>query len=167
MAIQNATPTTRERMHLAISLLDSPEGLEVGLKALSNLPGISLVIASKIYRFCYPEAGAAIDRHASYFFNSLDVVDSSGERTKATHFRREWVNGPDTTTRLATFTNAGFTHNLNEFTKHYLGLVSNIAGALNDIRATFTCSATGRPKNWRPTDVEMAAYYWWAQHGPR
>ena len=166
-AIQNATPTTRERMHLAISLLGSPEGLDVGLKALSNLPGISLVIASKVYRFCYPEGGASIDRHASYFFNSLDIVDPGNDRTKATHFGREWANGRHTASRLATFNNTGLTRNLKEFLENYLPLLSKIAVGLNALPALFRCSGTGELKYWRPTDVEMAAYYWWAQHGPR
>lgn len=57
-------------------LLD-PGSARLALLHLTSLPGIDLVMASKIYRFCAPETGAAIDRHCSYFFNSLCRISAS------------------------------------------------------------------------------------------
>jgi hypothetical protein len=84
-----ATPMKRSKMEDAIRALLLPNSVELGITKLSALPGISLVIASKIYRFCCPATGAAVDRHASYFFNSLPVSGGAF----STSFRREWANG--------------------------------------------------------------------------
>lgn len=166
-AIANATTDTKKQMQKAITLLGSPDGPGPGLDALSCLPGVHLVIATKIYRFCLPHIGAAVDRHVSYFFNSLDVVSSSQPTTKATHFLREWSNGRRASTRLGSYSPARYTHNRREVTDCYLPLISQIAGELNAPFAPYTCAATGLSQAWRPADVEMAAYYWWACNGSR
>ena len=167
--IEDAQHSTKVQMQGAINLLLGASGAPGnGLNALSALPGVSLVIATKIYRFCLPQAGAAVDRHASYFFNSLNIVAPHQQPTKATQFLREWTNRRRTTTRLAIYSPARYTHNRNEFTNSYLPLLSQIAGVLNALPpAPYTCAATGQPQRWRPADIEMAAYYWWACQGSR
>lgn len=166
-AIVNATQDTMTQMQSAITLLVALGGPGRGLDALSVLPGVSLVIASKIYRFCIPSAGAAVDRHASYFFNSLDIVAPNKQGAKATHFLREWANGRHATSRLAIYNRTRYMQNRQEFTEHYLPVLAQIADELNALPAHYMCAATGRPQTWRPADVEMAAYYWWACHGSR
>ena len=166
-AIEGATADVKARMLHSLKLLNSPGEIGNALASLCHLPGVGLVVASKIYRFCYPEAGAAVDRHASYFFNSLDIVDAAGNRAKALHFRREWSTGRRTTSRLAIYNLASFTHNLHEFVSVYLPWLASIAATLNVLPAPYTCAATGELKAWRPSDVEMAAYYWWACNGAR
>jgi hypothetical protein len=159
----------REKMHKALLLFNAPHAPGKAIDALSNLPGISLVIATKIFRFCCPAVGAAVDRHTSYFFNSLEIVAPEGGLDHATNFRREWSNGPDTTSRLATFPKAShiYTRNRHEFVTVYLPLLSSMANTLNAIPAPYHCAATGEQKNWRPCDVEMAVYYWGAHNGAR
>jgi hypothetical protein len=134
-----------------------------GLDSLSGLPGISLVIASKIYRFCYPRVGAAIDRHASYFFNSLPIVGQG----PSTHFTREWANGAHRGSRLAIYSAAGFAANSSEYVQTYLPTLAGLATALNMAGHQYQCAATGLMKTWTPADVEMASYYWWALNGAR
>lgn len=134
-----------------------------GLDDLCNLPGISLVIASKIYRFCSPQIGAAVDRHASYFFNSLPVVGWGN----STNFGREWSSSRRTSSRLRIYSKAGFVRNLDEYFQVYLPLLSGIADALNLAGRNYRCAASGSFRDWAPADVEMAAYYWWACHGAR
>jgi hypothetical protein len=124
-------------------------------------------MATKIYRFCRPLEGAAVDRHCSYFFNSLDLIDVDGERAKCVIFKREWATGRHRTSRLANFTSRGLDANLREYVRRYLPLLVAIANCLNARSLTFTCAATGREKYWRPADVEMAAYQWWSRNGPR
>lgn len=63
--IVSATPDQQLAMQNSISLLTSNLTAIDGIKNLSALPGISLVIASKIYRFCVQSVGAAVDRHSS------------------------------------------------------------------------------------------------------
>lgn len=150
-------------MQAAISGLITPGQECVGIDALCSLPGISLVIASKIYRFCAPTQGAAVDRHASYFFNSLQVAGGGN----ATRFAREWANGRHRTSRLAIYTLSGYVHNKAEYFSAYLPTVTCIAQALNAIPAPYTCAARNAPMTWTPADVEMAAYYWWATNGAR
>lgn len=134
-----------------------------GIDRLCSLPGINLVIASKIYRFCCPAVGAAVDRHASYFFNSLPIHGQGF----STAFRREWANGRHKSSRLAIYTNAGFSINKNAYLTMYLPLMASIANALNIKGHHFRCAATDLMKPWTPPDVEMAAYYWWACNGAR
>jgi hypothetical protein len=140
-----------------------PGNRTAALVALCNLPGISLVIASKIYRFCAPQVGAAVDRHASYFFNSLPVVNEG----KASHFFREWSNGRHTSSRLAIYSRADYNRNLTEYVENYLPLSANIASEVNAFPALYSCAATGQRRSWTPADVETASYYWWACNGSR
>ncbi len=63
------------------------------LRALAKQPGLSLVMASKVYRFCCPDVRAAVDRHSSYFFNSLPLQAEGGPVGNCTRFKREWANG--------------------------------------------------------------------------
>jgi len=166
-AIVNATADSKGRMMNALNLLKNPTRIWEGLDALSGIPGINLVIASKVYRFCCPQTAAAVDRHASYFFNSLDIVSLDQGRAKATHFKKEWSTGSHTYSRLATCTPGYYKRNRQEFTEVYLPLLVRIAAELNTLHAQYTCAASGELRNWRPTDVEMAAYYWWASNGAR
>jgi hypothetical protein len=138
-----------------------------GLDALSEIPGINLVIASKIFRFTCPYVAAAVDRHASYFFNSLAVVSSIHAPRKATCFKREWTTGRHSSSRLATFTPGYYRLNRQHYVEAYLPILASIANILNKSNLLYTCAATGNKKVWRPTDVEMAAYYWWATNGAR
>jgi hypothetical protein len=137
------------------------------LDSLANLPGIGLVIATKIYRFCCPAVGAAVDRHASYFFNSLDIVFSGQCKRKALAFRREWATGSKSTSRLATYTPSGYSWNRDQYIDQYLPFLSSIANSLNESKVPLVCAATGKQMVWRPADVEMSAYYWWACNGAR
>ncbi len=166
-AIVNATASDKLKMLNSLQLLNDPDRLNAGLDSLSDLPGISLVIASKIYRFCCPQAAAAVDRHASYFFNSLDVIPRHQAQAKAIHFKREWSTARHTNSRLATFTPSNYLYNRKVFVEVYLRLLACIAAELNTIPAQYTCAASRELKTWRPTDVEMAAYYWWATNGAR
>lgn len=158
-----ATPIEVETMQAAITALSNPATARSGIDALSVLPGLSLVISSKIYRFCCPLIGAAVDRHASYFFNSLLVVGGG----RATQFHREWSNGPGGATRLATYNAAGLAFNTTVYFQEYLPLLKQIADYLNSSGRTFKCASTGVLRKWTPAHVEMAAYYWWALHGAR
>lgn len=161
--IVGATLAQQAQTQAAITRLITPGRECVGIDALCNLPGIRLVIASKIFRFCSPNQGAAVDRHASYFFNSLQVVGAG----TATHFAREWANGRHTTSRLAIHTVGGYSRNKAEYFEFYLPTLACIARAMNAIPALFICAATNLPRRWTPADVEMAAYYWWACNGAR
>lgn len=165
--IDSATPETQAKMLSAIQRIPLPEGLTIGLGELSRLPGLRLVMATKVYRFCCPDIGAAVDRHVSYFFNSLEILASTGIRRRATNFKREWANGNHTKSRLAIYNLPGHKRNCAEFTEVYLPLLRQMAQSLNQCGAKYKCAATDREKSWRPADVEMAAYYWWAQNGPR
>lgn len=160
--IVGALPALQVQMQAAVSCLVN--GREcAGIDALCALPGISLVIASKIFHFCSPVQGAAVDRHASYFFNSLQVVGGGA----ATHFVREWANGCHTTSRLAIYNQPNYTRNKSEYLLAYLPILWCLAQAMNANAATYTCAARNIRVNWTPADVEMAAYYWWATNGAR
>lgn len=161
--IIGAPPEQQAQMQAAISNLITNGEECYGIDALCKLSGISLVIASKIFRFCAPTHGAAIDRHASYFFNSLHFVDGG----TATHFAREWSNGRHTTSRLAIYNTANYARNKAEYFSVYLPTLACIADAMNAIPALYTCAARNVRQHWRPADVEMAAYYWWATNGAR
>lgn len=161
--IVGALPVTQVQMQTAISCLINPGQECAGIDALCALPGISLVIASKIFRFCSPNQGAAVDRHASYFFNSLRTV---GGRA-ATHFVREWANGRHTTSRLAIYNQSNYARNKAEYFLAYLPILSCIAQAMNANATTYRCAARNIQMNWTPADIEMAAYYWWATNDAR
>lgn len=162
--IVSALPVHQSQMHTAISCLVSPGQECIGIDALCALPGISLVIASKIFRFCVPNHGAAVDRHASYFFNSLQIDDDG---STVTNFIREWSNGRHTASRLAIYSQANYLQNKTEFFLAYLPILSCIANAMNANGYFYTCATQNILVNWRPSDVEMAAYYWWAINGAR
>ena len=166
-AVVHATPVFRKKMYKALLLFNASDGPVKGIDSLVDLPGIRLIIASKIFRFCYPAVGAAVDRHTSYFFNSLKIISAEGHRNRATNFRREWSNGPNSSSRLAIYTNTGYHRNRNEFFFVYLPLLDSVAKTLNSISALYQCEATGEQRNWRPTDVDMATYYWGAGNGAR
>ena len=136
---------------------------QAGVDALSRLDGISLVIASKILRFCSPNLGAAVDRHASYFFNSLPVIGHG----MSTHFSREWSSGRHTASRLAIYSAGGYVRNRDEYFNTYLPVLLCIATELNNANRQYICAATENACNWTPADVEMASYYWWACNGAR
>lgn len=133
------------------------------LNKLCQLPGISLVIASKIFRFCAPQIGAAVDRHSSYFFNSLPIVGYG----LTTRFSREWANGGHTASRLANFNETGYARNRDQYIQSYLPILASISSALNETGRQYRCAATGQMESWNPADIEMAAYYYWARHGAR
>jgi hypothetical protein len=160
--IVTATEGQKTSMQAAIAALIS-SAASVGIDALCKLPGISLVIASKIYRFCSPSAGAAVDRHASYFFNSLAIAGGGF----STSFRREWSNKRQSASRLAIYSAGGYALNQSEYFKAYLPTLRCLAAALNAAGLRYRCSATGLLKSWVGADVEMAAYYWWAINGAR
>ena len=159
--------TTRGKAEFEKSIRRLMEGdLRCGLECLCEQPGIALVMATKIYRFCCPGTGAAVDRHSSYFFNSLGL--QTGERgiRGGTQFKRgPSGNGPGS--RLATYTASGHKHNLTEYLDHYLPLLTALAESLNGHGAKYEylCAASRRKKQWRPADVEMAAYQWWSRNG--
>jgi hypothetical protein len=158
-----ASPARQAQMYAAVSDLLVPGKESGGIEALCSLAGISLVIASKIFRFCAPKQGAAVDRHASYFFNSLQVIG----RGAATHFAREWANGRHTSSRLAVYTAANYARNKAEYFEVYLPTLASVAQAMHASQTPYRCAAQNLRKNWTPADVEMAAYYWWACHGAR
>jgi hypothetical protein len=161
--LRNASPTELNDIHRGISLLVSLNTDRLGVQTLCGVPGLSLVIASKIYRFCVPSVGAAVDRHSSYFTNSLP--DDTGGLL--THFLREWSSSKRRTTRLATYNSRGLALNIDQYFQSYLPLLNALGACMNSVGTRYTCSATTLAKDWRPADVEMAAYYWWAQHGAR
>lgn len=165
--IDAASPDTQVQMSSAILHIMNASTLSNGLDKLSELPGLRLVMATKVYRFCCPNVGAAVDRHASYFFNSLEVANSNNTHYNATNFRREWANGKHTKSRLAIYNDRYHRINRDEYTGVYLPLLAEIAASLNQLGKTYICAATKQSKAWRPADVEMAAYYWWARNGPR
>lgn len=166
-AIVTASVNQKNIMLDSVVELASKDLPRKGLDSLSNLPGIGLVIATKIYRFCCPTIGAAVDRHASYFFNSLDVVSPGQDKRKALKFRREWATGRKSASRLATYTPSGYSWNRDQYIEQYLPFLSSIADSLNESKVPLICASTGKQMIWRPTDVEMAAYYWWASNGTR
>lgn len=139
-----ATLIQQAAMQAGITDLVTPGRERFGIDALCALPGISLVIASKIFRFCAPQVGAAVDRHASYFFNSLPVLG----RGMATTFRREWSNGRHTSSRLAIYSPGRYADNRDHYFQSYLPVLGRIADAMNAIPAQYNCAATSRMMNW-------------------
>jgi hypothetical protein len=162
-AITSASGEQKETFAELIGQLATPGSSEHALRGLTNQPGLGLVMASKVYRFCCPHVGAAVDRHSSYFFNSLNVRDGAGNPGVCARFRREWVNGRRTTSRLAAYTESNRVANLKEYCANYLSLLGAIADDLNSRRGGYLCAASQSRRLWRPADVEMAAYFWWSQ----
>lgn len=160
-----ASASSEQKLELAdlIDQLLTPSSSQDALRALTNQRGLSLVMASKIYRFCCLQIGAALDRHSSYFFNSLSLRVEAGEPRYCTQFKREWANGKRRASRLAVYTDSKCDANLNEYCATYLPLLKAIANALNSQRGGFPCATSGVIRPWRPTDVEMAAYFWWSR----
>jgi hypothetical protein len=158
----NASSADKALIRQAISDLANRTTVQRGVETLCGIPGLSLVIATKIFRFCVPDVGAAVDRHSSYFMNSLPTSDGVASR-----FLREWTNAERRATRLATYSPARLRVNMDEYLRGYIPLLATIASELNSADSLFVCAVTGARSLWRPTDVEMAAYYWWARHGAR
>lgn len=165
--IDEGSPQVQTSMLVAIRKIIDASKLKEGLDELSGLPGLRLVMATKVYRFCCPSIGTAVDQHASYFLNSLEIVDSEGDRRKCTNFKREWSTRSHNTSRLAIYYPQGHARNCKEFVEVYLPLLTRAADCLNNVGATYRCAATTTQKSWRPADIEMAAYYWWAHDGAR
>lgn len=137
------------------------------LERLSSLPGLRLVMATKIYRFCCPDFGAALDRHTSYFFNSLKIINKEGAERFCTEFKREWSTGTHRTSRLAIYQTNYHKFNLGIFIEQYLPILDKLSMSLNENDTKYSCKATKSYRYWRPCDVEMAAYYWWSKNGPK
>lgn len=165
--IESASGPRINKMKEATSNLNSQSTLLEAFNQLNNIPGIRFVMATKIYRFCQPNVGAAVDRHTSYFFNSLDMILPNNRINKVTHFKREWSTGKHTTSRLAIYQDKYYVYNRNEYIKNYMPMLTKISNALNSEGITYKCAATGETKLWRPVDVEMAAFYWWAKNGEK
>ncbi len=146
-----------------IKQLLTPVSATDALRGLTKQPGLSLVMASKVYRFCCPDVGAAVDRHSSYFFNSLPLQAEGGPVSNCTRFKREWANGRHRASRLAIYADSNCEANLGEYSGVYLPALATIAALLNSQSGGFLCAATKAPKRWRPADVEMASYSWWAR----
>jgi len=161
--IVNASDADKAEMRRSIEDLVTVGREHIGINRLCGLPGISGVIASKIFRFSSPTIGAAVDRHASYFFNSLPLSNNQF----ATNFNRQWANGRHTASRLNIYSPSSLKQNMREYFESYLPLLAGIANCLNGRNRLYHCAATGLMKEWLPADVEMAAYYWWACHGAR
>jgi hypothetical protein len=110
-------------MCTAVVQLGNPGGLAAGLDQILSLPGVELVVTTKIFRFCGPQHGAAVDRQASYFFNSLDIVDSVGAGSIVTRFVENSGNGRRTAPRSATHTASRDRFNRLEFIQTFLPLL--------------------------------------------
>src|ERR1017187_5707111 len=94
-----------------IKQLLTPLSATTALGALTKQSGLGLVMASKIYRFCCPDVGAAVDRHSSYFFNSLPLqVEGGPPVSTCTRFKRQWANGQYRASRLAIYTDSRNKH---------------------------------------------------------
>ena len=148
-----------------IKQLLTPLSATSALGALTKQSGLGMVMASKIYRFCCPDVGAAVDRHSSYFFNSLPLQVEGGPVSTCTRFKRQWANGQHRASRLAIYTDSNCEANLDEYCRAYLPALATIAELLNSnsVRGGFLCAATKVRRRWRPADVEMASYSWWSR----
>jgi hypothetical protein len=162
--IEAAMLSQREQFAISIKSLSIPDNTKGVLQSLSQQPGLRLVMATKLYRFCSPECGAALDRHCSYFFNSLRVRDADGILRGCTLFKREWADGKNRTSRLAVYTDHGHRTNLDEYVDSYLPLLRSIADQLNSQKISYLCAASSSRRRWRPADVDMAAYQWWSRN---
>ncbi len=141
------------------------QDISTWLLELAALPGIGLVIATKVFRFVAPDIGAAGDRHSTYFTNSLSVRCGDGSVELASCFRREWATGAHAASRWAVY-GAREAETL-EYVERYLPLLKKITASLNAGGRQYTCAARGISVDWTPADVEMAMFFWWAKHGPR
>ena len=164
-AIAGWTTDQREQARAALVELHGGRNVRKWLLELDALPGLDLVLATKIYRFIAPAIGAAGDRHSTYFANSLAVHDDDGPLTEATDFRREWASGSHAASRWAIYGDKEA--EADEYAERYLPLLAGIANALNASGRPHTCAARGVAVEWLPADVEMAMAFWWAKHGPR
>lgn len=165
-AISSASPARCREFERTITELCHTSQRRSALRGLADQPGIDLVMATKVYRFCVPNVGAAVDRHCSYFFNSLLDRRVPSALTGCTQFRRQWADGKHRSTRLATYTQSGREWNLDCYLSAYLPLLAGIADSLNRTVGGLLCAATDVRRSWRPADVEMAAYQWWSRNGP-
>lgn len=166
-AINNYTHA--ERIHAAELLRGLLNGgnASAALVGMSDLPGIAFVIASKVYRFVRPDVAAAVDRHASYFFNSLQLRFPDGVAAGlATSFPREWCTAAHDVSRMAVYQRAGLVTTAHQYCTRYLPILESIADWLNLNEITYDCPVEGNAKQWRPADIEMAAFFWWQAHGP-
>lgn len=167
-ALANGTSEQTCRLTKLISQLLMNTSIKDTLRELAKQPGLNLVMASKIYRFCSPQTGAALDRHSSYFFNSLPMQGEAGSLRPCTQFARQWANGKHRTSRLDIYSSSSkHEANLNEYCDTYLLLLRKLADALNTNRGGFRCAASGERRAWRPADVEMGAYFWWSRNVPQ
>lgn len=114
-AIADASPEQKQTFAELIGWLLIPSSTERALRELTKQPGLGLVMASKIYRFCCPHVGAAVDRHSSYFFNSLSARDETGKLRPCSQFMREWANGRHRASRLAAYADSKLGVNLKEY----------------------------------------------------
>lgn len=156
-----------ERAGAVAALVDLHAGVAVQqrLLELQALPGIGLVLATKVYRFVAPQTAAAAERHSTYFTNSLAVRNADGATEFASHFRREWASGARAASRWAAYGDKDV--EVREYLERYLPLLKEIADAQNTEGLQYTCAARGVTYAWTPADVEMAMYSWWARHGLR
>ena len=164
--LESATHNQKEELATAIRRLLRPGSARSALDALSQQPGLRLVMATKIYRFCAPQVAAAVDRHCSYFFNSLCVKEADGRLTKCTQFKRQWSTSKHKVSRLDVYSIKGHEANLDEYIDTYLPVLTAIAEILNAQRVGYLCAVSCEKQQWRPADVEMAAYHWWSRNGP-
>lgn len=163
--IESADSVTQTQMLEGIHKLGFEKDISLAFNQLNSIPGFGFVMATKVYRFCYPNIGAAVDRHASYFFNSLNIISEDCSIKKATQFRREWSTGEHKQSRVAAYQKNYYIRNRDEYVLKYLPLLRNIATSLNKANILFKCAATGDLKSWRPVDIEMAVFFWWAKNG--
>ncbi len=163
--MDDADPDICVKMQDGIKSLLRARSTAGSLDRLCQLPGLSLMMASRIYRFCCPGDGASLDRHSSYFFNSVPIRSCSARSGFATEFRREWSTEKRTTSRLAIDRPNLYRKNLTEYVQVYLPLLTRLAQFLNEHKVTYSCAATGQQKQWRAADVEMAGYQWWSENG--
>lgn len=147
--IVQATPEERAVMEKALMQVMNLAAAPAAVEALAALPGVGLVLATKLNRLSMPYMTAAVDEHSAAFFNALPV-EGQGFATRFT---------------LAGDAAVDLTHDTREYWDNYLPLLGCLTQALNAARQRFTSAATGASRSWVPADVEMAAQYWWACNG--
>ena len=101
--IDDASPFFKEKMRDAIRYLIDPAKVALGLKRLSELPGLGFAIATNVYRFCCPDVAAAVNGRTSRFFNALNIIDALGSTKKATCFIMEPSAGKLSVCRATNF----------------------------------------------------------------
>jgi hypothetical protein len=147
--IVKATREERAVMEKALMQVMNLAAAPAAVEALAALPGVGLVLATKLNRLSMPYMTAAVDEHSAAFFNALPVEGQGF----ATQFRLESEAAADRT------------RNTREYWDNYLPLLGCLTQALNAGKRRFTSAATGASRSWVPADVEMAAQYWWACNG--